>query len=319
MSPHWVAPAGLRLPLGSPFDAELAALASPTTHSSGGNNNVNTDAVVPVLPPSPRAQQCPQLLASEPPSPLSPAAGASRVITTGSAVVVRRQPASPPRTSAAALLGSAAVQTAASAAMAVPVWLPSPSAVGTVKPEPVTTLGLGGAAQRKREAPFHLAGAPRATARLARLASEGSAGLGSLPTLSSLGAGPLVPSLGDPSGMQAVDSPHSLAGQGSGGAPVPYHIANSGGYIDTESRAEKLARYRAKKARRCFKKTVRYQTRKDYAEVRPRIKGRFVSPEEYAAWKVEQEQGRKGAGSAALLPAAPQQEDLHVVPTLMGR
>ena len=70
--------------------------------------------------------------------------------------------------------------------------------------------------------------------------AESSAGLGSLPTLSSLGAGPLVPSLGDPLGMPAVDSPHSM-GAGNG-APVPYHVANSGGYVDTETRAEKLAR-----------------------------------------------------------------------------
>jgi zinc finger protein CONSTANS len=37
-----------------------------------------------------------------------------------------------------------------------------------------------------------------------------------------------------------------------------------------------VARYRRKRARRQFKKMIRYATRKAYAEVRPRIKGRFV-------------------------------------------
>lgn len=50
------------------------------------------------------------------------------------------------------------------------------------------------------------------------------------------------------------------------------------------TRAERVARYREKRARRNFKKTIRYQSRKAYAEIRPRIKGRFVSPEEYAAY-----------------------------------
>lgn len=50
------------------------------------------------------------------------------------------------------------------------------------------------------------------------------------------------------------------------------------------TRAERVARYLEKRARRNFKKTIRYQSRKAYAEIRPRIKGRFVSPEEYAAY-----------------------------------
>ena len=50
------------------------------------------------------------------------------------------------------------------------------------------------------------------------------------------------------------------------------------------TRIERVARYREKRARRNFKKTIRYQSRKAYAEIRPRIKGRFVSPEEYAAY-----------------------------------
>lgn len=50
------------------------------------------------------------------------------------------------------------------------------------------------------------------------------------------------------------------------------------------TRAERVARYKEKRARRNFSKTIRYQSRKAYAEIRPRIKGRFVSPEEYAMY-----------------------------------
>lgn len=71
-------------------------------------------------------------------------------------------------------------------------------------------------------------------------------------------------------------------------------------YREGETRAEKLARYRAKKLRRRFQHTVRYQCRKHYADRRPRIKGRFVSPEEFAAWKL-QEQG-SAASNSSLLP-----------------
>ncbi len=56
------------------------------------------------------------------------------------------------------------------------------------------------------------------------------------------------------------------------------------------TRLERVARYREKRARRNFKKTIRYQSRKAYAEIRPRIKGRFVSPEEYAAYTSSQNQ-----------------------------
>ncbi len=67
------------------------------------------------------------------------------------------------------------------------------------------------------------------------------------------------------------------------------------------TREERVARYREKRARRNFRKTVRYASRKAYAEVRPRIKGRFVSPEEFAAYR---------AGAA--LPAALEDADAVV-------
>lgn len=53
-------------------------------------------------------------------------------------------------------------------------------------------------------------------------------------------------------------------------------------------------RYREKRKRRTFEKTIRYQSRKAYAEVRPRIKGRFATKEEVAAMK---------AAAAAGLPS----------------
>jgi hypothetical protein len=51
------------------------------------------------------------------------------------------------------------------------------------------------------------------------------------------------------------------------------------------SREERVARYREKRKRRTFEKTIRYESRKAYAEVRPRIKGRFATREEVLAMK----------------------------------
>ena len=59
------------------------------------------------------------------------------------------------------------------------------------------------------------------------------------------------------------------------------------------ARREKLERFREKKRNRHFKKTIRYASRKAYAEVRPRIKGRFARKDEVAAMR-----------AAGLLPVA---------------
>ncbi|KAK9836356.1 hypothetical protein WJX81_008365 [Elliptochloris bilobata] len=66
-----------------------------------------------------------------------------------------------------------------------------------------------------------------------------------------------------------------------------------GGDAPLDRRA-RVMRYREKRKRRTFEKTIRYQSRKAYAEVRPRIKGRFATKEEVAAMK---------AAAAAGLPA----------------
>jgi hypothetical protein len=70
-------------------------------------------------------------------------------------------------------------------------------------------------------------------------------------------------------------------------------------------------RYREKRKRRTFEKTIRYESRKAYAEVRPRIKGRFATKEEVVAMKaeaaaLEKSQGlQKAARSAVILKGVP--------------
>lgn len=62
------------------------------------------------------------------------------------------------------------------------------------------------------------------------------------------------------------------------------------------SRAERVARYRLKRKSRVFGKTIRYASRKAYAEVRPRIKGRFAKKEELEAWRAAEVAMRAGGG-----------------------
>ena len=47
--------------------------------------------------------------------------------------------------------------------------------------------------------------------------------------------------------------------------------------IDRSTERElKLMRYKEKRMRRCYEKQIRYASRKAYAQVRPRVKGRFA-------------------------------------------
>lgn len=73
---------------------------------------------------------------------------------------------------------------------------------------------------------------------------------------------------------------------------APSSVSPQGNVSDEPNltREERVARYLAKRARRSFQKTIRYQSRKAYAEIRPRIKGRFVSHEEYAEYMATQKQ-----------------------------
>lgn len=65
----------------------------------------------------------------------------------------------------------------------------------------------------------------------------------------------------------------------------------------TLNRRQRLALYREKRKNRKFNKTIRYASRKAYAEVRPRIKGRFATPAEIAQMKAEA--AAKAAAKAA--------------------
>lgn len=74
-------------------------------------------------------------------------------------------------------------------------------------------------------------------------------------------------------------------------------------------------RYREKRKRRTFEKTIRYESRKAYAEVRPRIKGRFATKEEVKAMKAAA--AAESAAASASLPASSQYEGHFLVPDLM--
>lgn len=58
--------------------------------------------------------------------------------------------------------------------------------------------------------------------------------------------------------------------------PLALPIGSAAKRFTPEERAEKLARYRAKRERRNFRTTVKYQSRKMLADLRPRINGRFA-------------------------------------------
>ncbi|KAL4437401.1 hypothetical protein ABPG75_004540 [Micractinium tetrahymenae] len=144
-----------------------------------------------------------------------------------------------------------------------------------------------------------------------------------LPAPPSAAALPAPPSAAAAAPATGVDKPAGSSG-GSGGARAalrtpraparrtPRATSSAGGgsegsrdmppipqFRKGETRADKLARYRAKRERRRFQKTVRYECRKHYADLRPRIKGRFVSPEEFAAYKASQQAEAAGGTACA--------------------
>lgn len=53
-------------------------------------------------------------------------------------------------------------------------------------------------------------------------------------------------------------------------------LGGGGGGILAMDREARVLRYREKRKNRKFEKTIRYASRKAYAETRPRIKGRFA-------------------------------------------
>lgn len=66
---------------------------------------------------------------------------------------------------------------------------------------------------------------------------------------------------------------------GSGGIPA----AAAATQLSSLDREARVLRYREKRKNRKFEKTIRYASRKAYAETRPRIKGRFAKRTEIEA------------------------------------
>merc|ERR1712078_228144 len=67
------------------------------------------------------------------------------------------------------------------------------------------------------------------------------------------------------------------------------------GFTTIEKKAHRMSRikrYKEKRLQRRFDKTIRYASRKAYAEIRPRIKGRFVKACDLKSTTVELQRGR---------------------------
>lgn len=77
------------------------------------------------------------------------------------------------------------------------------------------------------------------------------------------------------SSLSDISVPHPRPPKGTidlfSGSPAQLPVQLTG--VDREAR---VMRYREKKKTRRFEKTIRYASRKAYAETRPRIKGRFA-------------------------------------------
>jgi hypothetical protein len=70
----------------------------------------------------------------------------------------------------------------------------------------------------------------------------------------------------------------AAAGLANGGAyPAgPSGVMGADVLAPTEQREAKLMRYKEKRKKRRYEKQIRYASRKAYAEMRPRVKGRFA-------------------------------------------
>ncbi|CAN6277739.1 unnamed protein product [Urochloa humidicola] len=78
----------------------------------------------------------------------------------------------------------------------------------------------------------------------------------------------------------AATPTHSVSSLEVGAVPDRGDVIMAGGRVaaaaPAESREARLMRYREKRKNRRFEKTIRYASRKAYAESRPRVKGRFA-------------------------------------------
>lgn len=109
-----------------------------------------------------------------------------------------------------------------------------------------------------------------------------------------------APVVAAPATVAASLRSSSSSGGSAGGRSAGIRIVKYGDAAgESLSRAERVARYREKRKNRRFEKTIRYASRKAYAEVRPRIKGRFAKKEEVEAWRAAEQAMKASAGSGA--------------------
>lgn len=77
----------------------------------------------------------------------------------------------------------------------------------------------------------------------------------------------------------------------------PRGFVHPGSQLESMGREARVMRYREKRKNRKFEKTIRYASRKAYAETRPRIKGRFAKRTDVEEGEVEVEQMYSSASS----------------------
>jgi len=78
------------------------------------------------------------------------------------------------------------------------------------------------------------------------------------------------------SSLSDISTPTYTESQGSLGFEARMPQQAGAGPIDVVDREARVMRYKEKRQKRKFEKTIRYASRKAYAESRPRIKGRFA-------------------------------------------
>jgi hypothetical protein len=109
-------------------------------------------------------------------------------------------------------------------------------------------------------------------------------------------------------GFQVSSSEAAVVPDAATGA-APVAVVSRG-----REREARLMRYREKRKSRRFEKTIRYASRKAYAETRPRIKGRFAKRTS-AGSETEEEHDEEMYSSAAAAVAALMAPVDGVVPT----
>lgn len=91
------------------------------------------------------------------------------------------------------------------------------------------------------------------------------------------------------SSINDIPAPFNDPTRGSFEIP-PRGFVHQASHFETMGREARVLRYREKRKNRKFEKTIRYASRKAYAETRPRIKGRFAKRTDVEEGEVEVEQ-----------------------------